>query len=511
MAAEIELKFTVPTESARTLGRLPPVRASAHGRPVSRTVRSVYYDTPEFDLSREQVSLRLRRDRGAWSQTIKGAPHVAGGLHNREERDTPLAAPRLDHAALVESGLSNVFSDARRLASLRPVFETDFRRTTRELDLGDGRRAELAIDVGAIRAGEVTAPINEVEIELQQGQPTDLVDFALSLLEHTELHIEPRTKAARGYALATGTPAPPRGATVPVLDPNRPVADAFERLVAACVHDLVENGRGMLDDGHPEFLHQARIAIRRLRLVFRTFADTVPAHAFDGALATVDWLAEDLGRARDWDVFVIETLPVVTADLGTHADLRALSTWASRERDLADCQARAAVASKRHTRMVLELTRAMLRSVSSDALMTNATLTDFAADQLSVRHKAVVRQVKRIAELDEEGLHALRKDIKKLRYLAGMFGPLWPKKRVRPYVQELARLQDLLGAVNDAVVVGRLLAQWRNHELTNADYETIGLIRGWLLARMREHIAQFPEAWTRFDGAGKFWRRKAKQ
>jgi hypothetical protein len=72
-------------------------------------------------------------------------------------------------------------------------------------------------------------------------------------------------------------------------------------------------------------------------------------------------------------------------------------------------------------------------------------------------------------------------------------------------------LQDLLGAVNDAVVVGRLLAQWRNHELTNADFETIGLIRGWLLARMREHIAQFPDAWTQFEDAGKFWRRKAKQ
>jgi CHAD domain-containing protein len=118
--------------------------------------------------------------------------------------------------------------------------------------------------------------------------------------------------------------------------------------------------------------------------------------------------------------------------------------------------------------------------------------------------------VKTLADQDANGLHALRKDIKKLRYLAGMFGSLWPRKRVRPYVRALGAMQDLLGAVNDTVVVGQLLSEWRNYELTHADFETIGLVRGWLLARMREHLRQFPQMWADFDDAGRFWRRKAK-
>jgi inorganic triphosphatase YgiF len=505
MKNEIELKFTLPAASVRTLGRLPPVRAATHGRAVSRPVHSVYFDTPALDLNRERVSLRLRRQSGEWLQTLKSAPRLDGGLHLRQETDTPVPAAMLDHAALVDSGVSKVFADAHRLASLRPVFVTDFKRTIRALDLGDGRRAELAVDVGAIRVGDAVVPIHELEIELEAGEPADLVDFALALLEHVELCVEPRSKSARGYALLAAEGPSSHAPSTPALDVADDLPGACRSIVSACLRDLLEAGRGMQDGDDPEFLHQARIAIRRLRLAFATFGEALGTDG-RGAAAAFDWLADDFGRARDWDVFVLETLPLIEADLGDHLDSLRLRAWAEGERAAADARAREAIGSKRYTRMVLELTRGLLRDEQEVRPVAEATLPTFTAANLAWRHKDVVRRGRVFADLDVRELHELRKDVKKLRYLAAIFGTLWPKKRVKPYVQSLERLQDILGGVNDAVVVERLLGEWRQAELGSADYEAIGLVRGWLIARMRDRLRRFPAAWSRFEDAKKFWR-----
>jgi inorganic triphosphatase YgiF len=507
MTEEIELKFTIPADAAARLGRLPPVRAASHGRVVSRPVHSVYYDTPDLDLDRERVSLRLRRDGSTWLQTVKSTPRLEGGLHQREEIDVAVPAAMLDHAALVGSGVSPVFEDAHRLAGLRPVFETHFRRTTRALDLGDGRQAELAVDVGEIRAGEATAPISELEIELEQGEPADLVDFALALLEHVDLRVEPRSKAERGYALLKNAgPARPGRPSVVLFAPDVAVPDAFHRIVTTCVRDLLENGRGMLETQEAEYLHQARVAIRRLRLAFRTFADAIDTTRYAASIATLEWLAEDLGTARDWDVFTLEILPRLSTALEGHAGLERLVAWAETERDKADTLARAVVASKRHTRMVLELTRAMLREPKIAGTDSPATVAAFATRALRRRHRRVVKCGDECASLDAERLHQFRKDIKKLRYLAAFFAPLWPKRRVERYLARLARLQDLLGAVNDAVTVQRMLGRWRQEDLLPGDHETLGLVRGYLLADMRARLAHLPEAWAAFRDTRPFWR-----
>jgi hypothetical protein len=114
-AAEIELKLSISAEDAHKLGRLPAIRRSASGRARTQALHSVYYDTPEFDLRRSGVALRLRRDRGRWIQTLKGACEVQGGLHLRQELDTPVPAQILNYHAL--AGASPVFSDPLRPAA----------------------------------------------------------------------------------------------------------------------------------------------------------------------------------------------------------------------------------------------------------------------------------------------------------------------------------------------------------------------------------------------------------
>jgi triphosphatase len=61
---------------------------------------------------------------------------------------------------------------------------------------------ELAIDRGEIRAGRRSEPISEIEIEVKDGTPVEVVRLARRIA--TETQAGPKTKAGRGYALRAG-------------------------------------------------------------------------------------------------------------------------------------------------------------------------------------------------------------------------------------------------------------------------------------------------------------------
>ncbi len=168
-AIEIELKLSIGAEDARRLGRLPSIRLSSRGRARTRRLHSVYYDTPTFELRRDGVALRLRRDGKRWIQTLKGAGEVQGGLHLRQEQDTPVPAQILNYPALAASGASPVLSDPALRAQLYPVFTTDFRRTSRNLELVPGTHVELCVDSGQVTAGSTGAPDQRDRAGAQAG------------------------------------------------------------------------------------------------------------------------------------------------------------------------------------------------------------------------------------------------------------------------------------------------------------------------------------------------------
>ncbi|RFC34043.1 MAG: CYTH domain-containing protein [Candidatus Nitrotoga sp. SPKER] len=62
------------------------------GKPFRRKLYNVYFDTPDQDLQRAGVALRLRRMNGSWTQTVKSDGGVEAGLHQRNEWEWPCAA-----------------------------------------------------------------------------------------------------------------------------------------------------------------------------------------------------------------------------------------------------------------------------------------------------------------------------------------------------------------------------------------------------------------------------------
>ncbi len=69
----------------------------------------------------------------------------------------------------------------------------------------------------------------------------------------------------------------------------------FKALIVSCLAHFTGNQRGMLDAGDPEYLHQMRVALRRLRSVFSTFAPLIPPAVTAPPVAETRWLARILG------------------------------------------------------------------------------------------------------------------------------------------------------------------------------------------------------------------------
>jgi CHAD domain-containing protein len=112
--------------------------------------------------------------------------------------------------------------------------------------------------------------------------------------------------------------------------------------------------------------------------------------------------------------------------------------------------------------------------------------------------------------LDEHDRHRLRIALKKLRYAAEFFEPLYKKKRVKRYLRQLKGLLEDLGALNDVVVVrGTLtrLLQEDGARKPNADlYFAAGLVNGWHNMRAARLGKKAVKRWDKFKRLDPFWR-----
>jgi triphosphatase len=323
------------------------------------------------------------------------------------------------------------------------------------------------------------------------------------------MRLEPVSKAERGYALVAGsTPVPVKAQPAQLTEQMR-VAEALRAIVFGCIDHLQANERGVLSSDDIEYVHQARVAVRRLRSAFSVFLPAFPREMFDRQLTELRWLAAALGEARDWDVLMSETLPAVCEALPAEAGLHELMERCASLHAAARRAAQEALASRRYTVLLLELGGVFLRapwavSVDDGAVERARPLIDFAAAMLAQRHRKVVKRASKLSQLDGVQLHQLRIRIKKLRYAAEFFSALYEKKKVRDYVQALSGLQELLGSLNDVATADRIARALRD-EGDSDHLEGLGLLRGWCAARAQDSRKRLSKAWGRFEEREQFW------
>jgi CHAD domain-containing protein len=129
----------------------------------------------------------------------------------------------------------------------------------------------------------------------------------------------------------------------------------------------------------------------------------------------------------------------------------------------------------------------------------------FAANLLQQRAATLKKRGKHLQELDAAGRHRLRIAAKKLRYAAEFFAALFPKRRVRPYIQSLAGMQEVLGRLNDAATLLRLLPEVAAGART-LDARVSGMIQGWSAASTHLQLDALGRAWDHWQRQKPFWK-----
>ena len=198
---EIELKLLLSKEDLERLLTLDfMVQAIREGSRRVRHLVSTYYDTQELTLKEHGIAYRVRdKGDGSFEATVKTQKQSAGGLSERLELNLPLteAQPVLDGFAAL--GLGFELSELAP-CGVQALFTVDVQRITYILDYA-GAVCELAIDKGAIRCGEKSDGIDEVEIELLEGEVQALLEMKERIAAAVTLRAEERSKFARGLAL----------------------------------------------------------------------------------------------------------------------------------------------------------------------------------------------------------------------------------------------------------------------------------------------------------------------
>jgi len=502
MPIETELKLHIAPEHLNRLKRHPLLKTLATTRATTRKLYNIYYDTPKLELHKSGMALRLRRAGRQWLQTLKGGGEVQAGLHQRSEWEAPVAGEALDFAALEASGGKRLSHAVRK--KLQPLFVTDFSRNTRMLNFG-GAEIELSMDSGEFRVGRRARPISELELELKSGEPVQLFKLALALLDIVPLEVEHTSKAEYGYRLfAHAKPVVSRAIT-PNLTKCPDVANvsgALQAMIWSCLFHLQANVPGAVHKLDDEYLHQVRVALRRLRVVlgmvkiFRADDELVALRNDVAALCV------ELGHSREWDVFTTQTLAPVRARLPEHAGLRAVLGASEKLREQHHAKVRDALQSQDYQRLLLRFGAWMhgdyWREPPADAV---SGLPQFAA-QILQRHSRQVKKLgKQLAATDTSQLHALRIACKKSRYGAELFVSLYAGAKAKRYLSALSPLQNTLGLLNDIAVARRLLDELDSKER----HDTLALIRGWMEHDYAEQVTALGKAWKQFAGQKVFW------
>ncbi len=450
-AIEVELKLEFdPADAARIASH--PALAASLAPPEDRDLVSTYFDAPDCTLHRLGVYLRIRESGGRFVQTVKTAKGKTG-LLERLEWEREISGRTLDLDGLAGTALEPLLTPELR-AALQPVFETRIRRHICRI-AQDGSDIEVAIDLGEVATRTHTRPISELELELKRGEKQALFDLAHILGATVPFRLEVKTKAERGYELLQGGGYQAEKARAVDIPPDMTAGDAFRAIALSCLRQIMANEPSMCA-GHTESLHQMRIGLRRLRAAIAIFADVVADENLAKIKTELEWITQELGPARDLDVFDAEVLsplrtshPEDEAIAAAHGDLQ-------QKRMAAYARAAAAAQSSRFHAAVLDLAEWIETgswAVEDDKDLTalrTRSVVKHAKKKLARLRKWIKREGDDLRDRSASQRHHIRIRAKRLRYATEFFAATFPgEKSAKLRMESLTALKDLQDALGD--------------------------------------------------------------
>nr|WP_246184903.1 CHAD domain-containing protein [Paracoccus aestuariivivens] len=291
------------------------------------------------------------------------------------------------------------------------------------------------------------------------------------------------------------------------MTPEQTAYDAANDIIRTYLTVARQNEGGIIADLDSEFLHDYRVALRKMRSVVSLFRDVYDEAQTAALKRDLSDLMAPTGRLRDLDVYLLER--------GTYRDLlpEALHDGLALMFDIFKRERR-----REHRKLVKRLQDAdyAAQIKALENLFPNEAgpsrgpdaehpAFDYACGLIWKRYRKVCKIAAGINDdTPDSEVHELRINCKKLRYLMELFAPLFPRGRLKSLLSPLKELQENLGLFNDYSVQQVAMQDFLiRHPLKGQDglamATSIGALIAILHQRQMQERARVVSSFEHFD------------
>jgi CHAD domain-containing protein len=221
---------------------------------------------------------------------------------------------------------------------------------------------------------------------------------------------------------------------------------ALRQIIMTTADDFDGHLNQLMTSDDPEGPHGARIALRRIRSVLSGFSALIDTRVLSEQKDEARCLFRLIGTLRDADVRA-EGLASVQARNASQDHLNRIRT------DL--CAAMTKHHAETYAKRLCTLFQGNVwkREGSKAKHRRKAPMRKIAVRALNRAWSGCHAYGLSIADLSLAKRHALRKELKALRYLSEYFADLWSGKTKENFSKRLRSLQDQLGTLNDIYMI----------------------------------------------------------
>ncbi len=484
--SEIELKFQIPSHMHAQIQQDFAGLAAERQHLWAR-----YFDTEDLQLHAHSIALRQRLENDLWLQTLKAPaqqPFERLEIEHKLGKKQPKQC-KLSHYAKhpeVDQLLKKSLDTLQTPLILQ--FETEVQRSIHS-EKYKNSIIEIAFDQGEIRHSAEFTAIYEIEFELKQGQLSELIEFVQPWIERYSLWLDSRSKSDRGYSLVARSCLIPAQHQQPLeLHGDDTLHDMLQKVIRNTLQHLLPNATALSIECHDsEHIHQARVAIRRLRSALRFF-NVEELHIPPVWAEQLTELFQQLGAARDRDALAENLLPQLEAAGSPINDLPPVKAE--------NIEVSHLFKQPETNYLILDL----LRYSQTAPLKKNSKDIRTLYQRLSKLHQQICADAARFCELEIEDQHRTRKRVKRLRYNIEFLQNLFPSKAVKTYLKALKPLQESLGHYNDLHVAEDLYLPYTKQKAK------AWFVIGWLRAEQQRLQQDIQNELQIFSQTEPFWK-----
>jgi len=508
---EKELKLTLSDPEAET-AIVEHIRGNGYKVKELKQVRNVdiYLDTFDWTLFKKKLALRYRTSNGAFMYAIKGIEKMENGIAQRIEReislDGPAAIPSEITAKHIREQIDAMIYPRKLLEQIQ--IRTD-RRPYRVVS-PDGAKIELAFDATSFFLRGLHKPrrarkLHELEAELLHG-PVNALHSLAALLEKISCGA-PSTASKLETAIerlnvSIPSKKPPEKYLVR-LDDRLDLA--VRKILAYQFSRFREHLPGVHRDIDTEFVHQARVATRRMRSALRLFGDAIPQKTCAYLSGEMQWLGGLFGAIRDLDVFLLN-LPIFRQQIDRFPErnMKVFDDWIHDHR----CGPFEALTQGLHSLRYNNFELRFLRFLELPlpmhprASLAVKRVREVAPAVIREKFDAVIKQGYRVLENPKmKQFHRLRIQMKRLRYVCEFMAPAYDGA-LEPFIERTTEIQDCLGEMQDTVFtrgfINILYSDWKSKLVAPNLIFILGEIYQLQREIADERRKKFSKIWERF-------------